>query len=127
MGMVWSGCGVDGAPGLEAWALEEALLAWETRPEGQRDPVRNRQLLAQLAIHLVQGFRAEEARLLRDRAPEMSRRRLENRRLALRLCELMSDAECGLDITEGLRLLLSLWRGREVPPRCLATGTTAAH
>ena len=92
-------------------ALEAAIASWKASPEAQKDAFKNRQLLAQLSIQLVLGFRAEEDRLTRARAPELHKCQLENHRLALRLRDLMAEAERGLDVGPGLRALIEIrWR-----------------
>ncbi len=92
--------------------LESAIAAWMASPEAQEDPFKTRQLLAQLSIQCVQGFRAEEDRLARARAPELLQCQRENHRLALRLRDLMAAAERGLEVGAGLRALIEIRCGR---------------
>ena len=81
-----------------AHPLKVAAAFWEACPAFQKDAQKDRQFLATFAIYLVQHFRAEESRLLRARTPKLARYRVENHLLALRLCDLMADAEVGLDV-----------------------------
>jgi hemerythrin len=97
---------------FEGEALEAAIAAWSANSEAQQDPQQNRQLLAQVAIYLVQEFRAEEARLSRVKSPQLRARRTENQHLARQLWSLMAGAEQGIDVAPGLQGLAKAWRGR---------------
>ena len=111
----------------EGQALEEAVSAWEACFEAQKDPFRNRQILAQIAVHMVQSFRTEEARLFLAHAPELPSRRVENHRLALRLRGLMHEADQGRDLAPGIRAVLGAWRRLQRYPAPLGTGTALSH
>ncbi len=97
----------------ESRPLHAAAASWEACPVRQRNAFRNRQFLATFAFDLVQWFRAEEATLKEAGSPQLGSRRRENHRLALRLRELMAEAELGLDITGGIRAFLQAWRDHQ--------------
>jgi hypothetical protein len=111
----------------EGQALEAAVAAWEASLEAQQDPFRNRQVLAQLAVHMVQSFRTEETRLFLSHAPELPSRRVKNHRLALRLRGLMQQAEQGRDLAPGIRAVLGAWRRLQQYQAPLRTGATLSH
>jgi hypothetical protein len=96
----------EGAAWFSGPAMEASIAVWRASAEVQKDPYRTRQLLAQIAIHLILQFRTEEGRLLRAKAPELPIRQAENYRLALQLRHLMAMAERGDAVGPGLRSLL---------------------
>jgi hypothetical protein len=71
---------------------------------------KQRQLLALLAVELIQRFRAEEAGLLQMKSPSLKRCREENHRMARQLRTLMGLGDLGLAIEPGLRTLIEAWR-----------------
>lgn len=100
--------------GAAAVSLEAA--AWLASAARSADPCRDRLFLARLAVHLVHQFRSEE-RSLQSCAPRhFARRCEENRRLALRLRELMVGAELGLELEGGIRDLLRAWQSHQQRP-----------
>ena len=110
-----------------AWSdghlLHETAASWDACPAFQKDPQRNRRFLATFAVYLVQQFMSEEGRLKRDKSPTLASCRRENRRLALQLRDLMSEADRGLEVTSGIRAFLRAWRFHQerMPLRSAAT------
>jgi hypothetical protein len=91
-------------------SLPAAAASWEACPADAKDAFRNRQFLATFTIELVQWFRAEEAKLKQTRSPHLVSRRREHHRLALRLRELMAEADLGLEVVSGIQAFLQEWR-----------------
>ena len=79
-------------------------------PDSPDSRAKQRQLLALLAVDLIQRFREEEARLLHKKSPALSRCRQENRRMARQLRTLITYSDLGLAIQPGLQALLEAWR-----------------
>ncbi len=100
--------------GAEAVSLEAA--AWLSAASRSADPCRDRLFLARLAVHLVHQFRIEEWILQSATPRSFVRRCQENRRLAMRLRELMIMADLGSDLVEGLRDLLRAWQNHQKRP-----------
>ena len=90
--------------------LDLAVASWRSCPACERGVHKNRQFLATFAIYLVQQFRAKEGLLERANAPELVRERSENRCLVLRLRELMTRVDLGLDVTGDIRSFLREWQ-----------------
>lgn len=103
-------------PKADLHAMHLEAVSWEGHPVGQKTAQRNRQFLANFAIYLVQQFRLEEAQLKMAKSPCLASHRLENRRLALRLRDLMAAVDQGLEVTSDISAFLGAWRFRQEMP-----------
>ena len=112
--------GVDGTLGVpsQAWvelsrgdpAVEAMVAAWKARGVAQASEQANRQFLAALVVLMVQGFRDEEAWLVKTASTRLESCRAGNRRIARLAHELLVECEWGVDLTGRIHGLITAWQ-----------------